>query len=156
MRTSRLFADRGVVAVVEQGLPLDLLQVDTNGLVARLAFERGLASIDECERVPFTRVLCAMGDSRERGMLADAAEPVLRIPEIAFAAMHDSMPETAGGRVDVLADFVRIVEAVVQQPDAGDAARGHFGVGGLRPFVCKRGTRVELFESSPRAGVGPA
>src|SRR5262245_47730792 len=139
MRRSCLFADRGVVAVVEQGFPLDLLQVETSCHVARLAFERGLTSIDKSERVPLTRLLCALGNCRERRMLADAAEPILRVPEIAFAAMHDSVPETAGCGVDVLADFVRVVEAVVEQPNTGDAARSHFGVGRLRPFVCERG-----------------
>ena len=55
-------------------------------------------------------------------MGANAAEPILRVGEIALAAMHHAVPERAGGRLDVLTDRVRPVELVVHQPDARDRA----------------------------------
>lgn len=64
-------------------------------------------------------------------MLAHAAEPILGVREIAFAAVHDAVPEAAGRGVDALADGVRLIKKIMQQPDAGEAAGGHVGVGEL-------------------------
>src|SRR4051812_3810811 len=64
-------------------------------------------------------------------MVADVAVPILRVGEVAFAAMHDGVPEAAFGRIDSLADVVGLVQKIVEQPYTGDAAGGHVGNGRL-------------------------
>src|SRR4051812_2332009 len=89
----------------------------------------------------------------KRRMLTDAAEPVLGVSEVAFSPVYNRVPEAAGGRLDGLADLVRLVQVVVQQPNAGDAAFGHLPVDDAS--VRKRRLDRQLFERSKRTSIRP-
>lgn len=66
--------------------------------------------------VPFAR------QQTEHWVISDFPIPVLTVPEIAFQAMHDCVPEASFGGVDFLADSMRLIEEIVQQPKTGQAA----------------------------------
>ncbi len=51
--------------------------------------------------------------------------PVFAVSKIAFHAMHDPVPVTSLGRVNILADRMGSIEKIVQQPKARQAALGH-------------------------------
>src|SRR5688572_6728137 len=65
-------------------------------------------------------------------MLPDPPEPILGIPVIGLAAVHDGVPVAPLKSVDILADAVRLVEKVLPQPECRDAALGEVVVD---PFV---------------------
>src|SRR5690606_37549421 len=95
-------------------------------------------------------------------------EPVLGVGVIAFAAMHDAVPEAARRRLDILADAVRFVEEIVDQPQSGEAAGRGFRVvdfsawhelvsvevGELRTQVFIRRTRVNFAATYVREQLG--
>lgn len=55
-------------------------------------------------------------------MIADSPKPVLRVAEIGFAPMHDSMPIAAREAGNFLTDRMGFVEEVMEQPQAGQTA----------------------------------
>ena len=112
-----------------------LAQIDKRERIPRVAADESIFS-DARIRVSAASLGRTLADRVEHRMPADAAEPILRVREIALAAMHDRVPEAARRRVDPLADGVRLVQIIVQQPHARHAARGHVVVGDLR--VSKR------------------
>ena len=61
------------------------------------------------------------GHRTEHCVIADFPIPVLAVPKIAFQSMHDCVPEASFGGVDFLADLMRLIEKIVQQPKAGQA-----------------------------------
>lgn len=135
--------------VAEQQLPLKLLHSAAEAVVA--AADGGLAGIDQAERIECPRwknqaqcACVALSGKRldlrsqiiKYRMSSDLMEPILRVREIPFAAMHHAMPETTAGGLDLLADRVRFVQKIVQQPDAGQTAARHIEIDKLSLAKC--------------------
>src|SRR5690606_6921229 len=71
----------------EQGLPFAALEFDEVwGILGMALFN----VVDEPARV-------VVGDLVHGGMLPDAAEPIVAVGEVAFAPVHDAVPEGPGG-----------------------------------------------------------
>ena len=125
---------RRAIAVVEQQFPLGLLDIEAQLAVARFGRERPPRTDRRTRTDPTRRHVgeflrnshprladgssATLADRIKHRMPADAAEPVLGVREIALAAVHDRVPEAARRRVDPLADRVRLVQTIVQQPHA--------------------------------------
>src|SRR5690606_39129905 len=67
--------------------------------------------------------------------------------------MHHAVPETAGCRVDLLTDSMRLVEKVVHQPRRGQASAGHIAIDDLR--MLKRRINRRLFQHAPLPSIWP-
>lgn len=142
MRSGRL-GNRLAIGIVKQQLPFKESDALHERFGRSLCAGNPFAQIDESIGVPVVRFGKKEGIgnevailrerqlgrfSRKLGInrvLADLAEPIFRVRPIGLAAMHDAVPITAGGRVNVLADRVRTVEKIEQQPQAAKAALGH-------------------------------
>src|SRR5690349_11011054 len=72
----------------------------------------------------FRKVASSLRQRLKDGMLADAAEPVFRVPVVRLAAMHDAVPVTAVRGINLLADGMGLVEKVMEEPEGGEAAAG--------------------------------
>ena len=93
--------------------------------ICELIFVAGgcFALIDEIVRVEAARQLLV--ERFEHPVLADAAEPILAVAKVSFHAMHNPVPVAALGRFDVLADRVRTIQFIVQQPQPATTACRH-------------------------------
>ena len=139
--------ERLAMAMSKQQFPFGL--GDSPQDLAFLCFDRpscrlGGEPIDEVECVPaaqrqeffavipgsnlLRQGLRRLEHGRVDGVLAHAPKPILGVTEIAFAAMHDSVPVATAGGLDLLADRVRSVEVVGQQPCSGQAKLGHLAI----------------------------
>jgi hypothetical protein len=68
--------------------------------------------------------------------------------------MHHAVPEAAARRFDLLADDMRLVQIVVQQPDAGQTTAGHVEIRQTR--TAERGGKRRLLQRLSRCRVRPA
>jgi hypothetical protein len=128
----------------------------------RLAASCCFAEINEGESVPVGLIRDELGpfvctgfasdllggrtQSRKDFVLANSAEPVFGIGEIWLSAVHDAVPIAAGGCVNILADRVRIVQKVVQEPQPRDATGCHISIHDR--FILKEGGFIEGCEFS--------
>ena len=167
-RLPSLWAQRPLVAMLEQQPPFDLGDLSAEFSARRTAPRHRFAQIDEAHGVP-SRLLhqessrrlagrlagqfvCRRAESREDRVVSDSLEPVFRIGEIGLAAMHDSVPVAATGRGQSLADAVRLVEKIVDQPQARQAAAGHFAIG--RDAAAEQAILVQLLKPRPESLLG--
>src|SRR5262245_40724684 len=120
---------KGVLeTVIEQKLPLELLNSAAEHFVGATAPIRRLAQIDEREGIPGALRFEESGrligrrsgqlggpfaQRLEDRVLADTSKPILRVTIIRLAAMHDPVPRAALHRVDILSDRVRLIDEVV-------------------------------------------
>ncbi len=143
-RHLRRSAGGPLIAVVEQDLPFALCHLTAERLCRAGAADRRFTGVHKRKRVPpllFRQEPPAFidrTDSRQfadlatqpwkRRMVADAAEPVLRVGIVPLAAMHDAVPEAARLIGNALADRVGFVQEVVQQPQSCETAGGHVAI----------------------------
>src|SRR5690606_7686975 len=85
----------------------------------------------------------AIGELRVDRVGSDAPKPILRVPEISFAPVHDPVPVASGGRRDLLAHAMRVVEEIGAEEKAAPNALGHDAVRRRRP---KEGSIVHALE----------
>ena len=111
--------------VFEQSNPFGNGHV-VDGGVGRCRRRGVLARIDKIVVTP--SLGCLLIEYFENWMRPNLAAPVFTVSEIALHAVHDSVPVTALGRRNVLADRVRTIEEIVQQPKSRQTAFGHAGI----------------------------
>ena len=87
-------------------------------------------------------------------MGAHLVEPVFGVWVIRLAAMHDPVPKAAVAVVKGLADSMRLIEAVVPEPDASEASVGGLQVGDR--LVAKQRVRCQVEEAHSRARIEPS
>lgn len=119
--------------------------------------EFGLAAIDKIFGSPNGRRLARTNPGRnsfQYRVLANTPVPIFGIRKIPFKPMHDGVPETSFGCVDALADRVRVVKEIVQQPCSAQTALGHVMVcrTGWKPI----GNRQFIGNRSLVAGLRPS
>ena len=76
------------------------------------------ARVDKMKRI-------AVGVGQLRDLLkhrvrSDPSKPILGVAEVTLAAVHDAVPKTPLGAIDVLANRVAAVEVAGQQPETAD------------------------------------
>ena len=110
-----------MVTVVEQQLPLHLLNPPARCGVRPAAAYGRLTGVDEAKRIPlvgcqqmlFAQLAYLVGDQMVNRMVAHFAKPVFGVGEVAFAAMHDAVPVASRGGGNALTNRVRLVEEIV-------------------------------------------
>ena len=104
--------------VHHQRLPFDPLGRHTACDVFGGAGMAGLLTqVDEIEGI----VVMSIGlvaDLVKNRVRSNATKPILGVAEIAFASVHDAVPETALGTADVLADRMTAVNVTGDQPES--------------------------------------
>ena len=120
--------------IFEQRFAFDLLNAlqQGNGWLVALA-QRGFARIDKCKSIPFTTAnqFCLhcrfpgvvqifdgfRRDDRTTSVFADPMKPILCVPIIRFASMHDAVQKTSIGIVNALRNGMRFVEVIMPEQD---------------------------------------
>jgi len=135
----------GVVPTpVEEKLPFEELHLAGKVFVGRTSAADTFAKIDELMGgaigvADFGR----MGlEEFEDGMRPHSPPPVFAVRGVGLPSMHEGMPVAAGGGVQVLADLVRFVEKVVQQPQARKTGGGYISTVRSR-YESRDGKRLE-------------
>ncbi|CAD72387.1 hypothetical protein-signal peptide prediction [Rhodopirellula baltica SH 1] len=117
----RVFAATNLSADAHQPLPLGPLDL----LASLDVFARSHSvcdAIDKLIRIRMQFRVHARQIAQDR-MPADSVKPILGVAKIAFAAMHDAVPETSLRRAFVLADRVRPIQIPGQQPQTASLER---------------------------------
>ena len=109
--------------VCDQGLPFDLLELHRRRVERVVGFAMdGFDHVHESVGIPLSlkqvvqrrgrrcagaeRFAGERGDLRQGRVVAAAGVPILGVGEVALAAVHDRVPEAAGGGFHVLRDLV--------------------------------------------------
>ena len=137
---THLFSGGGAGAVIEEQTPFELLEADGSGVFGAFFIPLDCFNqIDKCIGIPaagdeaeegfvgregvkdLTRVV---GHLLKNGMGGAAGVPVFAVGKIAFAAVHDGVPEAAGSGLERLADVMGFIKPVVPEPEAGEHSVG--------------------------------
>src|SRR6185436_5771733 len=122
--------------------PSDAAGEQLGTFVSRLAAGERFAQVDEAVGIPggllekvrhalrklvlrsFRKLASGNCQRLKDGMLADTAEPVLRVSEVGLATVQNAVPVAAVRGFNLLADGVGLVQKIVEQPECGETAAG--------------------------------
>jgi hypothetical protein len=167
----KLFAGGGAGAVIEEQAPFELLEGDGGGVLGAFwVFLHGFNQINESVGIPAAgheakqgfvgrervqKLAGVVGQLLKNGVIGAAGVPIFAVGKVAFTAVHDGVPEAAGGGVERLGDGVRFIKPVVPEPQAGEQGAGIVGALDEAGELIGEAVRGIVFASalpSPRTG----